>query len=312
VIFVLNQRSTNSVNIGIIEPFVHIAVSDITKGIKDGLDLQKDIKFQITVKNANGDSSVIPQIIAQYKDAGVRVFVPIFTSTAQATKSAVTSTPIVFAAVTDPKTAGLINDINSPEGNITGVSDLWPIGMQFELIRQILPTAKQIGILFDPNDPSSAATMPMIRNQAEKNGFILFEKPVHSPTEMAEALPIFKGKIDCFFTANDVTVTKAFPAMVAYSIENKIPLFAGDYSSVQRGAIAAIGQNYYNVGREAAKLIIVVISGSNFRKLPVIFIQGGDLHLNMAAAEKMGVVIPDNIRKEAKEIYTTISEVDPK
>ena len=155
-------------------------------------------------------------------------------------------------------------------------------------------------------------TLPLIRAQAKQKVFELVEKPVNSVTEVAQALPILKGKVDCLFTANDVTVTKAFPALVAYAIENKIPLFAGDYSSVQRGAIGAIGQNYYNVGREAAKLIVAIADGTKVSQLPVRYTEGGDLYLNAAAADKMGVTLTDTLRKKAKVTYTKITEGEVK
>lgn len=308
IIFYLNRQPQRDINIGIIEPMVHQAVSDVTQGIQDGLNAEGAKKIVVTVKNANGDSSVIPQIIANYRDAGVRIFVPIFTGTAQATKKAVNNNLIVFAAVTDPVAAGLVSNPKAPEGNVTGVSDLWPIVAQFDLIRKILPNASRMGIVFDPNDPSSAVTMPMVREHAKIKGFDILEKSAHSISEVAGALPFFKGKVDFIFTANDVTITQSFPALVAYCIENKIPLFAGDYSSVQRGAIAAVGQNYYNVGKEAAKLITAIDRGEPIKSLPVRYIQGGDLHLNLEAAEKMGVTIPDEVRNMAKQTYTAITE----
>jgi putative ABC transport system substrate-binding protein len=165
-----------------------------------------------------------------------------------------------------------------------------------------------MGILYDPNDPSSSATMPLIREYAKQKGFDLIEKPVHSTTEVTEALPVLNGKVDFIFTADDVTVTKSFPALVAYAVENKIPLFAGDYSSVQRGAIAAVGQNYYDVGLNTAKLIIAAASGKPISSLPVQYTEGGDIYINLSAAEKMGVSIPDSVRKKAKAAYNSITE----
>jgi len=308
VIYLLNQHQQQSIKIGIIEPMVHQAVADVAQGIKDGLTPENKNKFIVITKNANGDASVIPQIIANYKDAGVQIFVPIFTATAQATKKNCSNDIVIFAAVTDPVAAGLVTDPNAPEGNITGVSDLWPISAEFNLIREILPQASRMGIIFDPNDPSSAATLPLIRSQAKIKHFDIVEKSAHSITEIAEALPYFKDKVDFIFTANDVTITQAFPALVAYCVENKIPLFAGDYSSVERGAIAAVGQNYYNVGQEVAKLIISVSQGKPVKNLPVRYTEGGDLYINLIAAKKMGVTIPDSLRTRAKQMYNTISE----
>jgi len=195
----------------------------------------------------------------------------------------------VFAAVTDPVDAGLLSNPNSPEENITGVSDLWPIEAELKLIKRIMPNIKNIGIVFDPNDPSSSVTMPIIREGASKFGISLVEKPVISPTGVAEALPILKGKVDALFTANDTTVTQSFPALVTYAIQNKIPLFAGDYSSVQRGAIAAVGQNYHNVGIQAGSIIELIANGRLVSTLPVSYTKGGDIYVNTEAARLMGL-----------------------
>jgi putative ABC transport system substrate-binding protein len=312
LIVYLNTQRKSSHLVGIIQPMAHIAITDITNGIMDGLreGTGQDIKF--LVKNAGGDPAAIAQIVKQYKDAGVYVFVPIFTKTAQITKSLADRKYIVFAAVTDPIGAGLISNPKSPESNITGVSDLWPIRDQFNIIMEILPTAKIIGILFDPSDPSSSVTMPLIRQHAKEMNLEIMERPVYSPSEVAQALPVMRGKVDFLFTANDVTITASFPALVSFGIKNRLPLFAGDYSSVQRGAICGVGQNYYGVGRDASKLIKAILGGAKVSSLPVKYTEGGDIYVNKAAAEKMGVNIPESVLKKAKAVYTQISETATK
>lgn len=150
--------------VGIIEPLQHVAVTDITNGVRAGLGEYAD-KVDILVENANRDNSQLAQIIANYRDQDVSVYVPIFTNTAQTVKASIADRPVVFAAVTDPMSAHLLNDPQRPEGNITGVSDLWPIGANLDLIRSILPDKDTIGIVFDPGDPSSAATMPLLQDE---------------------------------------------------------------------------------------------------------------------------------------------------
>lgn len=308
ILFLNRVNNKVSQTVGIIEPMVHVAVSDITKGITTELNSVWGEQFNVIVKNANGDKTVIPQIIAQFKDAGVQIYVPIFTGTAQTVKSSVKNEPIVFAAVTDPVAVELLTNPASPEGNITGVSDLWPIEAEMELIKRMMPQIRSIGIVFDPNDPSSSVTMPLIRESALKNGIYLLEKPVNSPTGVAESLPILNGKVDALFTANDTTVTQSFTALVTFAIQNKIPLFAGDYSSVQRGAIAAVGQNYYDVGREVGRLVRNVSVGVPLSSLAVRYTKGGDIYLNVDAAKKMGLAIPEGVLNSAKEIYEHISD----
>ncbi len=306
LVIVLNRpQGTNKHIIGVIEPMEHVAISDITRGIKEGLANCKNM--EIRVMNASGDATTIAQIIDKYKDIGVTVYVPIFTKTAQVVKSKVTDKPVVFAAVTDPVSAGLVKDPDSPEGNITGVSDLWPIGANLDLIRQVLPSAKTIGMVYDPGDASSAVTVPLITKEAKARGFKLALRPVYAASEIAQSLASLEGKADLLFTANDVTVTAAFPALVAFAIQKKMPLFAGDYSSVQRGAICAMGQNYYNVGAEAAKVIVAVADGKKLSGLPVRYTKGGDIYINAKAAELMGVQVPKDLLAKAKEIYAEIS-----
>lgn len=307
LIIVNRQHSSDKFTIGVIEPMQHIAVSDVTRGIKDALAPQSS-RFAILVQNANGEKTAIPQIIGRLQDKGTSLFVPIFTGTTQITKSSVRDRPIVFAAVTDPVAAGIISDPNHPGGMITGVSDLWPVGAQLDLIRRILPTARVIGITYDPGDPSAAATLPVLKKEADGKGFSLELRPIHSANELPQALASLVGKIDLLFTANDVTVTAAFPALVAFSVTNKIPLFAGDYSSVQRGAIGAVGQNYHNVGIETASIIQRVADGEPVGSMPITFTSGGDVYLNVGAAAQMGVNIPDSVIKSAKQVYSTISE----
>jgi putative ABC transport system substrate-binding protein len=291
--------------VAIIEPMQHIAVSDISRGIRDALGKRADI--QVETKNANGDAIAMTQIISAYKGGNASVVIPIFTSTAQIAKDAIRDSPVVFAAVTDPVAAGIVASKDHPGGNVTGVSDLWPIGAQFDLIHEILPRATRIGIVYDPTDPSSSATMPLIDAEASKRGMTVVKRPIHNVPELTDALASLRGSADLLFTANDVTVTKGFPALVSFAAQYRIPLFAGDYSSVERGAIGAVGQNYYTVGKNAGELALKILGGARPADTPVVYTTGGDLYLNAEAARRMGVPIPPGVKSRALKVYETIS-----
>lgn len=301
------KKNDNIRIIGVIEPFQHIAMDDISKGIQDGIG-ESSKEFKIITKNANKDQYQLAQIVSYYIDNKIDIYVPIFTNTTQTVKSLVKDKPIVFSAVTDPQNTGIIQNIKQPEGNITGVSDLWPISDNLKLISKIVPNKKRIGVVFDPGDPSSSVTIYLLEEECRKQDFLLVKRPITNSSEINHALYSLIGKIDILFTANDVTITTAFPALVAFCIENNIPLFAGDYSSVKRGAIGAIGQNYYMVGLDTGKIVRKILNGSNISDLPVVYTTGGDIYLNTYTAKLMKVSIPDNILNEAKEKYDRISE----
>jgi putative ABC transport system substrate-binding protein len=292
--------------VGVIEPMQHIAVSDITRGLRDGL-ADNSRSYNILVANANGDQTTIPQIVGNFEARGVQVYVPIFTSTAQAVATLVTTRLIVFAAVTDPISAHLLQNADHPNGRITGVSDLWPIGAQLDVVRTLLPSAKTIGLLHDPGDPSSAVTLPIVERAAAARKFRILAIPVHAATEIQQALSTSIGNADVIYTANDVTVTSGLPAVVSFCIRHQIPFFAGDYSSVERGAIAAIGQNYYAVGLETAKIIGAIRLGKKTSEIPVTYTSGGDLYINRRAAKLMGVELPASLIAHARQVYDQIS-----
>ena len=305
LIIFLNQGSINTISI--IQPFNHIAIDDVTNGIVDTVKAY-DSTLAIVIENANKDLTTIPNIVGKLEDQGIDLYVPIFTSTSQAIKASVKNKPIVFAAVTDPVKAELLANPEHPEGNITGVSDLWPIGANLDLILRIVPTIKTIGVVYDPGDESSSVTIPILQEECKARNLNLLLKPVTSSQEIAQSLSTMIGKVDALFTANDVTVTASFTVLVSFAIDNKVPLFAGDYSSVERGAIAAVGQNYYNVGHEAGIMIIELIQGKSMDELSVKYTTGGDIYLNSLAAERMGVSISKDVLDQALNIYTTFSE----
>jgi putative ABC transport system substrate-binding protein len=305
IAFLLLRNQAVQKTVGIIVPIQHIAMSTITDGMKEGIG-QTD--YEIVEMNANGDNSQLSRIVADYKDRGVAIYMPIFTNTAQSVKSVIADKPIVFAAVTSPVQAGLLDNLEAPEGNITGVSDLWPIGANVDLIRRVLPNATKIGVAFDPGDASSAVTLPLLEAECQKRQMTLITRPISNASEIMTALTALKPEVDVLFTANDVTLTTAFPALVAFAIQNKLPLFAGDYSSVERGAIGGVGQNYRDIGRDAGRLARQIIDGKKVSELPVVFASGGDIYLNTEAAEKMGVALSADLLQDATTIYEKIVE----
>jgi putative ABC transport system substrate-binding protein len=305
VVLTHQPKSETKTLVGVIEPMQHVAVSDITNGIRAGLASKE---FTVVVANANGEKTAIPQIIANFKDQGVQVYVPIFTGTTQTVLSSVSDKPIVFAAVTDPVAARLLQNPNHPEGHVTGVSDLWPIASQLDLIRTILPRARIIGVVQDPGDPSSAVTLPILQKEAAARGFQVLVKPIHDTSEIGQSLAGMSGMVDLIYTANDVTVTAVLPAIVSFCIQHKIPFFAGDYSSVERGAIASIGQNYYTVGLSTANLVKAIRQGKKVSALPIAYTIGGDIYVNRQAAKLMGVDLPHQVIAQAKQVYDVISE----
>ncbi len=251
---------------------------------------------------ANGDVSVASQIAKQQALKKPNLMLALATPSAQACQNVTNTIPIVFGAVTDPVKAGLVESIEKPNGNITGTSDQWPYDKQFEFLREILPNAKSIGVILNPSESNTEASMKKIKQVVIKYNFDLVEAPVSSTSEIFSAANSLVGKCDVFFAPADNTVLSGLEAFVKVSRTNNIPLFVGDEGSVEKGGIATFGVDYYQLGKETGKLIVRVLEGENISDIPVVVNNSGKLIVNEEAVKYFNIKIPDKYYQQAKII----------
>ena len=260
----------------------------------------KNIKYDFQV--ANGDVSVASQIAKQQSLKNPTLMLALATPSAQACQNVTNKIPIVFGAVTDPVKAGLVESIEKPGGNITGSSDQWPYDKQFEFLREILPKAKTIGVILNPSESNTEASMKKIKEVIKKYNFKLVEAPVSSTSEIFSAANSLVGKCDVFFAPADNTVLSGLEAFVKVSRTNNIPLFVGDEGSVEKGGIATFGVDYYQLGKETGKLIVRVLEGENISDIPVVVNNSGKLIVNEEALKYFKIKLPEKYSKVAEFI----------
>lgn len=295
------KKSEPKYTIAIVQLLEHPDVEKLTNGIKDELkDLDSSI-YKVLVRNAQGQPTALPQIYTELKGKNVNLIIPIFTPTAQAAKNDFPNLPIVFSAVTDPVGAGIVQSLDKTGGNVTGVSDLFPIDMQLKLITEILPTAKKIGVLYNPGEQNSKVTFKLILVEAQKLGLEVVSAGVTNTNEILTACSSMKGKADVFFTSNDITVATGIDGVVKYCQDNKIPFFAGDPTAVEKGAIGTFSQSYYGIGRLTGVIVKQIINGAKPSSIPVVISKNVHLFLNVESAAKMGVTIPEIVRAKLNQ-----------
>jgi putative ABC transport system substrate-binding protein len=206
----------------------------------------------------------------------------------------------VFTAVTDPVGAKLVSSLERPGGNVTGLSDLSPIGLHLDLIREIAPDTARLGVIYNPGEANSITLLELIRKEAPARGLEIVEAAAPRSADVLPAAESLVGKVDAIYVPTDNTVVTALEAVVKVGTDNRLPVFAGDTDSVARGAIAALGFNYYDLGRQTGKIVARVLEGANPGDIPVEGVQITELYLNPGAAESMGVTIPPEMLERAK------------
>jgi putative ABC transport system substrate-binding protein len=285
----------------------HPLLDEARKGMMDELQKQgitESAGYSIVYRNAGGDQPTAVQINSQFVNQKVAMIVALGTPSAQSACKATKTIPVIFGVITDPVASGLAESESAPGGNKTGTSDRWPYEKQIGLIKQICPSAKKVGIVLNPGETNTEASMKYIRPLLTANGLEAVEVPVANSSEVMQAAKSLVGRCDVFLIPGDNTVIAAASTVIKVANENHIPLFAGDSDSVKQGALATYGNNYYEVGVATGKIIAKILKDNiaNVGSIPVSVATDADLIINLKAAKEQGVQVPEALIKQAKQV----------
>lgn len=285
-------------HIAIMQIIEHPALTSTRRGIEDELRTQ-DTK--IDFESAQGNPALAAQIAQKFVGASPDVMVGIGTTAAQALISAQPqgTIPIVFSSITDPLEARLVKNLKNPGGIVTGVSNFVDPTLQFELFKKIVPTLSRIGVIYNPGEANSVMLIEQMKKIASLKKIILVLTTANTTADVPLATRSLIGKVQAIFINNDNTALSAFDSIVKIATQHKIPVFCSDTDMVNRGALAALGPNQYEVGRQTGKMIIAILQGKTPQQLPVQFPDKVELRLNLKQATKLGLTIPTPIINEA-------------
>jgi len=283
----------------------HPALDAVRKGVQDTLaaaGYKEGEHLKFLFESAQGNPATAAQIARQFAGEDPNVIVPISTPSAQAVVSSTRDIPVVFTAVSDPLGAQLVKDMDKPGGNVTGLSDMSPVAEHIALIKEILPNVKSIGYLYNSGEANSVSLLAVLKTEAEKAGLKVVESAATKSAEVQGAARALVGRADVIYVPTDNTIISALEGAVAVAEEAKLPLFTADTDSVSRGSIAALGFNYYDVGKQTGDIVVRILKGENPGDIAVKVAAGSDLVVNKKAAEKMGVTLPESVLKRANRV----------
>lgn len=292
-----------SFKIGINQLVQHEALDAAAQGFKDAL---KEAGLDVTYdeQNANGEQGTAVSIAQKFAQDKLDLVLAIATPAAQASAQAITDKPVLFTAVTDPVAAGIVDSWDKPGKNVTGVSDLNPVKEQLQLIKDIVPTVKTVGIVYSSGEVNSAVQVDIAKKEAAGLGYTLKEATISNPSELAQAVASL-GKVDAIWVPGDNGVTSAIGVVVQYAESNQIPLFAADAGQVEGGAIATYGLDYYQLGQQTGKMAVKILTeGGNPATMAVEMPDSKTppLTINLGAAKRMGVTIPQKMVDSADKV----------
>ncbi|MBI0006786.1 MULTISPECIES: ABC transporter substrate-binding protein [unclassified Gilliamella] len=292
-------------NVAITAIVEHPSLDQIRDGVKDELiasGFKLNENLQVQYRSAQGSSATAAQIARQFVAAKPDVIVAIATPSAQATVAATKQIPVVFAGITDPIAAKLIKNWEPTHNNVTGVSDYQEIGPQIEFMKKIVPNVKAVGYIYSPSEINSTVVLKNLQQQLSQQNISLIAVPAQRTADISTAANTLKGKVDLIYTTTDNNVVSAYESLVKFANENKIPLLASFPDAIERGAVAAYGMSYYDVGRQSGKLVVRVLNGEAPGDITPEIGQALRLVVNIDAAKKQGIDLSADVIESAYKV----------
>ena len=307
------KDGTKTYTVGISQFAEHASLDNCREGFIEGL---KEAGFEegknLTIKeeNAAADQGTAKQISDGFVSDDVDLICGIATPSAQAAYNSAMNTeiPVIYTAVTDPKAAKLANDDGAPVGEVTGTSDELPIKEQLEMIREMLPDAEKIGILYTTSEVNSVSAIEKYEELAGDYGFTIVKKGVTQTADISLAAEELLGEVDCLTNLTDNTVVNSLATILDKANAQKIPVFGSEIEQVKLGCLAAEGLDYIKLGKQTGKMAAQVLKGEKkASEIKYETISEPGLYVNTKAAENLGITIDESLVSQAVESFDEIS-----
>ncbi|MEM6490559.1 MAG: ABC transporter substrate-binding protein [Pseudomonadota bacterium] len=297
--------AAETVTVAVSQIVEHPALDATREGLKRGLADAGYVdgdNLAFVFQTAQGNAATAAQIARSFVGDRPDVLVGIATPTAQALAAATQDLPIVFTAVTDPVGAKLVETLAAPGGNVTGLSDMSPVGQHLDLMRVVKPSMTTVGVVFNPGEANAQSLVDMLKAEAATRGLDVVEAPAPTSADVQTAARSVAGRSDFIYAPTDNTVASAIKAVIGAADAAGVPVFGGSTTYVPDGAVIGLGFDYDAIGYQTADYVVRILEGAAPAALPARVATGSDIVVNLAAAKALGLTIPDATLADATEI----------
>ncbi|AGN19748.1 ABC-type transporter, substrate-binding lipoprotein [Corynebacterium glutamicum MB001] len=291
----------DSYRVGINQLVQHPALDAATTGFKEAFE-EAGVDVTFDEQNANGEQGTALTISQQFASDNLDLVLAVATPAAQATAQNITDIPVLFTAVTDAVSAELVDSNEAPGGNVTGTSDIAPIEQQLELLQQLVPDAKSIGIVYASGEVNSQVQVDEVTKAAEPLGLSVNTQTVTTVNEIQQAVEAL-GDVDVIYVPTDNMVVSGISSLVQVAEQKQIPVIGAESGTVEGGALATLGIDYTELGRQTGEMALRILQdGEDPATMPVETATEFTYVINEDAAERQGVEIPQEILDKAERV----------
>ncbi len=309
-----DQASNEMYTIGINQFGDFGSLDNCRTGLLEGLSQEGFVEGEnltVLYENAQTDTGTAGLISDGFVSQNVDMICAIATPSAGSSFTATMDTdiPVIYTAVTDPISSGFANEDGSPAGNITGTNDKLPVEEQLKMIREILPEAKTIGIIYTTSESNSESAIAEYEALVGEYGFTLETIGINTSADIPLAVDNLVTKVDCINNLTDNTVVQSLAIVLEKANAANIPVFGSEEEQVKAGCVASVGIDYVQLGIQTGKMAAEILRGEasasemNFEK-----VSDFGLYINDAAASNLNIAIDEDYANTAVVRFDTIAE----
>jgi putative ABC transport system substrate-binding protein len=293
------------IRIGVVQLVEHPALDASYKGFVDGLKeagYEDGKNIKIDFQNAQGEQANCQTIAQKLVNDKDNLILAIATPAAQAVANLTKDIPILVTAVTDPASAKLVNSNEAPGTNVSGTSDLTPVAAQMDLIKQLVPNVKTVGLLYCSSEQNSKFQIDIAKKTLDGMGIKYIEATVSNSNEIQQVTQSLVGKVQALYSPTDNMIAAGVPTVASVVIAAKIPFITGEDGMVKSGGLATFGINYYELGKQTAKMAVEILKdGKKPADMPIQYLSTCDFSVNTDTAQKIGITIPADLMAKVKQ-----------
>lgn len=303
-------ETDHKIRVGILQPVEHIALGLARQGFVDGLKEAGYVdgkNITIDYRNAGGKDaaqSTQAKTLITKNEINLGIGTGASLSLKSASDNAGKTNPLLFTAVTDPVDAKLVNNAKAPEGYVTGTSDMNPVEAQVQLIKECLPNATKIGILYTKTETNSVVQADMAKAEAEKQGFEVEIETVDNSSQITAKATKLAESCQAIYLPTDNNIAANMNAVKVPADNAHCLIVAGEEGMLEGGAHITLSIDYYELGKTTGKMAVSLINGSKtVSQLPVKYMSSEECEyvLNSANLTSAGITLPEAVVAKCRD-----------
>lgn len=303
--------STSGKKVAILQYMPHSSLDNCTQGVKNALDAA-GIAYDVQIGSSGSADTDCQSYAEQMASSGnysaiIAVATPAAVSAYSAVRNASSDIPVIFCAVSDPVSAGLVNSLDAPGNNCTGTADAVDIAGQVQLIKTMQPNIKNLGVIYTTTEANSISQLATLKAECEANGINLVQKGINEASELQAVAVSLVNEVDAITNLTDNNVVDNMSVVLEQANQKGIPIYGSEIEQVKKGCLASASIDYVALGEKTGQIAVDVLGGKSAATYPVVTVSDSFLVVNPDVASTLGITIPTELN-DAEKVSTSAAQ----